>query len=171
MDFTEVLSSCRSLEERAAALYRRFAAEARGNPALCTLWTELAREEEAHARSLDAPAERLRPIDLQRIRLDGWSEALADVAERLAAAEALPPGAPVGRQLVAALDLERTELEVVRQALLVAAGIGIDAGSHSDHAARLAVAAPRFSADADVELAAALLRARALLAERAFAAA
>jgi hypothetical protein len=164
MDFIRMLDRCRSFEERAAALYRRFAADARAKPELCALWTEMAREEEAHARSLTAVAQQLRPIDVQHIRLDGWTEALDEVADRLVVAEGLPPGAPVARQLVAALDLERTELDAARYALLAASGLGFDIESHADHAARFALAASRY-ADPAVLLASALLRARALLTE------
>jgi len=162
-----MLDHCRSLEDRAAAVYRRFAAEARQNPALCALWTGLARDEEAHSRSLVAVAHTLRPIDAERIRFEGWAEALGEVAAQLAAAEAIPPGAPPARKLLAALELERTELEAARRAILAAGGVRIGNGrSQADHAAHLAAEAARLSEDPDVRLAAALLRARALLATR-----
>jgi hypothetical protein len=166
MDFMQMLDHCRSFEERAAALYRGFAASARDNPKLCALWTGLAREEEAHADSLTGLANILRPIDAQRVRLNGWAEALAEVAARLAAAEALPPGAPAARQLVAALELERTELEAARRALVAASGVAGEPEAQADHAVRLASAAAQLSDDPDVRLAAALLRAHALLTER-----
>jgi hypothetical protein len=148
-------------------LYRRFAAEARGAPRLCALWTELAREEEVHARSLAALVDRLRPIEIQHIRLEGWSDALDEVDKRLTIAEKLPPGAPLERQLVAALDLERTELEAARYALLVASGFTADEEPQVGHAARLASAAASLSSDPDVRLAAALLRARSFLRDHA----
>lgn len=166
MELTQMLAHCRTFEERAAALFRRFAAASRGNPELCALWTGLAREEEAHARSLAGVADTLRPIDAQRVRLDGWSEALGAVAAQLTLAESLPASAPMERQLIAALDLERTELEAARRALVAASGLPVDAEPQADHAVRLAAAAVRLSEDPEVRLAAALLRTRALLADR-----
>ena len=50
MRLDDMLDRCQRLEERAAALYRSYAASTRAEPSACALWTELAREEEEHAR-------------------------------------------------------------------------------------------------------------------------
>src|SRR5262245_25385392 len=85
VELARMLDRCRGLEERAAALYRSFAAAARTKPALCALWTELARDEEEHARSLVRARAHVKPPESWRTRIDGWEEALADVEQRLTA--------------------------------------------------------------------------------------
>ena len=50
MELESLLQRCGTLEERAAALYRGWAAGARDNPPVCNLWTALAREEEEQRR-------------------------------------------------------------------------------------------------------------------------
>jgi hypothetical protein len=162
MRFDEMLDRCRRLEERASAVYRAYAASSRTDPVLCALWTSLAREEEGHADGIalvqSRPASRADSLT----RLDGWTEALATVEQRLTVAEGLEPGATRNRQLSAALDLEMTELEALRHILLTASGQAeIDAAPA--HAERLADAAVRLSNDPHVRLQAALLRARVRL--------
>src|SRR5262249_48377181 len=77
MQLDEMLERCRRLEERVAAVYRTWAASAPQDPALCELWTALAREEEQHAQSIARARSHLRPTAGWRTRLDGWGEALA----------------------------------------------------------------------------------------------
>jgi hypothetical protein len=162
MQLDEMLDRCRRLEERAAAVYRSYAATSRAEPALCTLWTALAREEEDHARSIALAGSKLDPALGGRTRLEGWEEAVGDVEQRLLVAEQLGPGATATHQLSAALDLEMTELEALRHVLLAASDQPeIDAASA--HAARLAEAAEVLTDDPHVRVQAALLRARARL--------
>lgn len=153
-----MLARCRRLEERAAAVYRSFAATDRSAPPLCALWTALAREEDEHARSL-ITARAAHEGATGETQLEGWEDAIEEVQRCLTAAEDLGPGAPTDRQLAAALDLEMTELEALRYALLAAA----DRPEHTEpstHALRLADAALKFSNDPHVGLQAALLRAQ-----------
>jgi len=156
-----MLDRCEELERRAAALYRAYALGTRGDPTLCALWTALAREEEEHARTLAAARRRPDAIEAWRTRIDGWDEALAEVSERLAAAEQLGPGATPDQHLTAALALEGTELEALRHVLLEASRQP-SSPEPAAHAARLAEFA-RGSHDPRVQLQAALLLARARL--------
>ena len=162
MELDEMLDRCRRLEERAGAVYRSYAAATRADPALCALWTALAREEEEHARAIALARARLDPPAGWRTWLEGWAEALAEVEQRLLAAEQLGPGATTNHQLSAALDLEMTELEALRHVLL-AASDQPEIDAPSAHAARLAEAAVTLSNDPQVRLQAALLSARSRL--------
>ena len=162
MQLDRMLDRCRRLEERAGAVYRSYAAASRADPALCALWTALAREEEEHARSIAVARSRLDPPERWLTQLEGWEEALAEVEQRLLAAEQLGPGATINLQLSAALDLEMTELEAFRHVLLAASNQP-EVDAPSAHAARLAEAAVTLSNDPHVRLQAALLRARARL--------
>jgi hypothetical protein len=161
MQLDAMLERCRRLEERSAALYRAYAAASRSDPALCALWTELARDEEAHARSIALARARTDATMMWRTAIDGWEESLVDVEDRLAAAELVGAEAPVHRQLTAALDLEMSELEAMRQVLIAVCCQPSEAPD--DHAVRLAEAAERFSDDPHVRLQTALLRARTRL--------
>jgi hypothetical protein len=158
MDLDALLGRCRQIEERAAALYRAFAAAARGEPNACALWTQLAREEECHAESIRR-AKDARRIDAPRTSVDGWEETIAEAEERLATAERLGPRSTTSEQLAAALDLEITELETLRRAVLAAAGVPAPPDA-AGHAERLAAAAEALSDDPQIRLAVALLRAR-----------
>ncbi len=162
MELDQLLDRCRALEERAASLYRSYARGARSDPAWCTLWTALAREEEAHAQSLAAAHHDRDPVEGWRTRLDGWDDALAEIEERLATAERLSPGAPPDHLLAAALALEMTELEGLRHVLLAVSKQPVGTAEPAAHAERLAAAA-QSSEDPQVRLQAALLRARARL--------
>jgi hypothetical protein len=159
MHLNPLLSRCERFEERAAALYRGFAAASRAEPGLCALWTGLAREEEAHARSI-AELRRTQPSEAST-RLDGWTEAIAEVERCLAEAERLGGEATTPARLSVALDLETSELDALRHALLGASGRAED--ESPAHALRLADAAVRLSDDPQVRLRAALLRARVQL--------
>jgi hypothetical protein len=162
MKLDGMLERCRRLEERAAALYRSYAAAARTDPTLCALWTALAREEEEHAEALSGARTHMEPTAGWRTWLDGWDEALGEVEACLTAAERLGADAPSARQLSAALELEMTELEALRHVLLAACRKPYVAGP-DQHAVRLAEAAERLSDDPQVRLQAAVLRARTWL--------
>jgi len=71
MELDEMLDRCRRLEERAGAVYRSYAAATRADPALCALWTALAREEEEHARAIALARARLDPPAGWRTWLEG----------------------------------------------------------------------------------------------------
>jgi rubrerythrin len=157
MDLSRMVERCRGLEERAAALYRSWAAGARDRPDLSALWTRLARGEEEHARSLAA----LRDAGAERTSLEGWEDALDEIEQCLGTADQLGTSAAPDRQLAAALDLEMTELDALRRTLLVAAGAALP--PLEEHAEDLANTAVRHSTDPHVQLQAALLLARARL--------
>ena len=72
MELETLLQRCGTLEERAAALYRGWAAGARDNPPLCNLWTGLAREEEEHARSLRVALRSPAPPSRDCLDVAGW---------------------------------------------------------------------------------------------------
>ena len=162
MQLEEILDRCRALEERSAAVYRRFASLSRSQPKLCALWTRLAREEEEHAQSVSIARADLRMRGSSRTSLQGWAEALGEIDARLAIAEQLQAGATTAQQLAAALDLEMTELEVLRRTILTTAEAP-PAENQTGHAERLADAAEALTDDAQVRLQVALLRARARL--------
>jgi hypothetical protein len=162
MRLEDLLDRCERLEERAGTLYRAYAAASRTEPRLCALWTALAREENEHARSIARARARQDASTAGRTRLDGWEEAIEEVERCLAAAETLGAEATTAAQLSAALDLETSELEALRHALLGACGEAVGDES-TQHALRLADAAVRLSDDAQVRLRAALLRARVQL--------
>jgi rubrerythrin len=161
MELDRMLARCWRLEERAAAVYRSFAETARSTPPLCGLWTALAREEEEHARSLARACHGRRGV-AGETQLEGWEDAIEEVQRCLAAAEDLGPGAPTDRQLAAALDLEMSELEALRHALLAATDQP-EFAEPSAHALRLVDGAVTFSSDPHVGLQAALLRAQVRL--------
>jgi rubrerythrin len=166
MDVNELaamLARCQSLEERAALVYRAFAAVGAAKPELCALWTTLAREEDEHAKTLAMAQLRLAPGEGVRTHVEGWSEAMEEIEERLTVAGQQANGASTDRQLEAALQLEMTELESLRLALLAASDHGDPAPNDEAHAEHLAQAATRLSTDPQVRLLAALLLARARL--------
>lgn len=160
MDLEHLLDRSRALERRASALYRRFAAAARRHPEVCALWTRMAREEEGHADVLDEVRADVRLRGSSRTSLQGWDEAIAEVEERLLMAERLGAGATTAQHLAAALDLEMTELDGLRLALIAAAKTAARA-EQTAHAEYLADAAERLTDDPQVRLQVALVRARA----------
>jgi rubrerythrin len=162
VDLGTMLSRCAALEARAAALYRSWAAGAREHPELCALWTRLAREEEAHARALVEAQTDLPPVEGWRTQVTGWDEAVRAADEALSAAERLH-GAGADIQLAAALALESTELDALRQLLLAVTHHATGIRPPQDHVLALAEAAERLSRDPHVLLEAALLRARGRL--------
>jgi hypothetical protein len=80
---------------------------------------------------------------------------------KLSAAESLGSDAGADRQLAAALELETTEIEPLRQMLVGVSGHRPPRPMAQTHLLGLADAAERFSADPQVRQLAALLRARA----------
>jgi rubrerythrin len=155
-----MLDRCRGLETRAAALYRSFAAGA-SQPELCAHWTAMAREEEEHARVLDDERAHLPTIEAWLTDLSKWHEVVCEIEAKLSEAELLASGAGADQQLTAALELEMTEIEPVRQMLVGASEHRPPRPIAQNHALRLADAAERFSTDPHVRQQAALLRARA----------
>src|SRR5262249_39628406 len=120
-------------------------------------------DEEAHARSSREARRSLTPVD-RAIVVDGCEAALADVERRLAEAESLPPAAGQDRPLIAALNIELSEIEALRQLGIRAVGhLGVPDQDHT-HLRRLADAARRRSDSDHVRLAVALLLARERLA-------
>jgi rubrerythrin len=155
-----MLKRCRGLEIRSAALYRCFAAGA-DRPELCALWTAMAREEEEHARILDDVRARLPTIEAWTTDISGgWPAVVREVEAKLSAAELLAGHSGADQQLAAALDLEMTEIEPLRQMLVAVSRRRPPRPIAENHAIRLADAAERFSADPQVRQQAAQLRAR-----------
>ena len=85
---------------------------------------------------------------------------MRDVETKLSEAERLSRGAGVDQQLAAALELEMTEIEPLRQMLVAVSRRRPPRPIAESHALRLADAAERFSAHPHVRQLAALLRAR-----------
>jgi rubrerythrin len=162
MELERILDRCHGLEQRAAAAYRTFAASARGQTEACALWTELAREEEQHARSIATARRALALGGKSRAAIDGWEEVLAEAEDRLAVAERLGAGGTTAQQLAAALDVEMTELEALRHVVLAAARAP-ESNGQVRHTERLADAAAALTDDPQVRLQVALLRTRARL--------
>ena len=160
MNFDTLLTRCRALELRAAALYRSFASRTRHDPELCALWTALARDEEKHAQAIVRAAGGLEAADRRHTTLGGWEEALQEIEARLAQAEHPEIGADVDRQLVAALALERTEHEALSQRLLSILPAGERPRSPEEHTSELVAFAERHGTNPAVAFEAALLRAQ-----------
>jgi len=158
MELDRLLARCRAFEARAAAVYRGYASRTRSDPELCALWTSLARQEETHAAAIARAAAWLDPAEGWQTSLDGWTEALDEIDARLAQAERPEIGADVDRQLIAAMALERTELDTLftRLLTLVPAPERVEPAAHT--APLLAMAARR-AANHGVAMEAALLAA------------
>jgi hypothetical protein len=160
----DLLERTEALEQRAAALYRGFAAARRQDPELAALWTTMAAEENDHARSIHEARVALTAGDVETVSVEGCGDALADIAQRLRHAEALRADAGPDRQFSAALDLELSELESLRLLMLQASHHVRLSEPEPDHLRRLADAAMKHSQDGHVRLGAALLLARLRLA-------
>lgn len=160
MDLNRMLERCQGLEERAAGLYRRWAAATREDPGLCSLWTGLAREEDAHACAVRRSHLALARDTGWRTQIEGWEAAVRDIEERLADAERLGQWATADQQLAAALALEITEIDGLRHLLLSVTGQLEPEDDPEAHAAELAKAAQQRSTDAHVRVLAALLLAQ-----------
>ncbi len=156
-----MLDRCLGLETRSAALYRSFAAGTRDRPDLSALWIAMAREEEEHARILDDARARLPTIEAWLTQIPGkWPDVVREVEAKLSEAELLAGGAGPDQQLAAALELEMTEIDSLRQMLVGVSEHRPPRPIAQNHVLRLADAAERFSADPQVRQQAALLRAR-----------
>ena len=157
-----MLDSCCGSETRSAALYRSFAAAARDHPDLCALWTAMAREEDDHARILNDTRRHLPTIEGWVTHLpERWDEMVREVETKLSEAELLPRDAGVDQQLAAALELEMTEIEPLRQMLVTVSRRRPPRPIAEAHTLRLADAAERLSADPHIRQLAAQLRNRA----------
>ena len=165
MHLDALLTRCRGLESRAAALYRAFAARTRINPEVCAIWTALARDEEAHERTLARASGWLESTDGWRTDLVGWEEALEEIEERLAEAERPELGADVDQQLLAALALERTEIDTLFHRLLLVTDTAAEGIAPDAHVKGILTLCDR-STNPAVGFAAALLRAHARLTAR-----
>jgi rubrerythrin len=165
MDLDRLLTRCRGFEARAAATYRAYAARTRSRPEVCAMWTALARDEDAHEHTLARAASWLEKTNGWHTSLGGWDEALDEIDERLIEAERPDIGADVDRMLLAAIALERTEIDTLFHRLLgvlqVEGGLA-DADAHLDHLLAMADA----STNAGVKFEAALLRAHRVLIAR-----
>lgn len=164
MRLAELLDRCLALEERTAALYRKFAAARAEDRELVELWTTLAADEDEHARSIRNAQRDLGPEEGELSTVEGCQAALADVAGRLRDADALDANATPSRHLAAALDIELSEIEALRRLSLRASRQQRVPDQDHAHLRRLADTARRRSQDGHVRLAAALLLARERLA-------
>ena len=167
MELESLLARCREYEARAARVYRTFAARTRSDAELCAVWTALAREEDEHERLLGRAAGRLDAARGWHTRLDGWDEATQEIEARLAEAERAEIGADVDRQVLAALALERTELDTLSTRLLSLVHAPQPAPGPNEHVGRLLELAARRSTNPTIAFESALLRAQALLDDRA----
>jgi hypothetical protein len=156
----DLLDRCLAFEERAAAVYRRFAAARLDDAELAALWTGLAADEDEHARTIRDARDSLAPGQSDLIAVGGCEAACAGVGARLDHAESLDATASPSRQLAAALDIELSEIEALRRLALQASGRHSGPTPDRSHLHRLADTARRRSQDGHVRLAAVLLLAR-----------
>jgi rubrerythrin len=162
MNLEDMLDRSCGLETRSAALYRNFAASARDRDDLCAFWTAMAREEDDHARMLNHARRHLQTIEGWTTQLsERWEKVVNEVEERLSKAERLPGSAGADEQLLAALELEMTEIEPLREMLISVSRRRPPRPIAEKHALHLADSAERFSVKPEVRQKAALLRARA----------
>lgn len=104
----------RTIEERAARLYRSYAKTTGKAQKLRQLWYDLAREKEARVRSL-AEAESAPTSRGERTApLDGFENAVATIERCLLAAEEQAGQRSNDTRLIAALDLELVDLELLQ---------------------------------------------------------
>ena len=158
-----MLDRCCGFETRSAALYRNFAASRARRSRTCVRsgppWHS---EEDDHARILNDARRHLPTIEAWTTQLSTrWDKVVREVEEKLSEAERLAGGAGADQQLLAALELEMTEIEPLRQMLVTVSRRRPPRPIAENHALRLADAAERFSAQPEVRQQAALLRARA----------
>jgi hypothetical protein len=166
MRLDAMLDRCLLLERRAAGLYRRFAEASGRHEDLCGVWRRLASEEDEHAASLAIARATVDPAVGAGSRVEGWDELIA-AAERVLEQGERAAAPSLDDQLVLALDLERTEIDVLRRVLLDLAGQVSDTGvATSRHALELAEVASRHSGDARVRMREALIRAHEQLGVR-----
>ena len=162
MNVDDILDRCCDLETRSGALYRSFAAASRDQADLFALWTSMAREEDDHARILNDTRRRLPTIDAWTMQVSArWDKVVHEVERKLSEAERLAGDAGADQQLKAALELEMTEIEPLRQMLVAVAKRRPLRPIAEYHALRLADAAERLSAEPGVRQLTARLRDRA----------
>jgi rubrerythrin len=167
MRLDAMLDRCLGLERRAAGLYRHFADASGRHEDLRGVWRRLASEEEEHAASLAIARATIDPVVAAKSRVEGWDE-LIDAAERVLEQGERTQAPSLDDQLVLALDLERTEIDALRQVLLELSGQVADTGAAtSRHALELAELAATHSGDARVRMREALIRAHEQLGVRA----
>jgi hypothetical protein len=164
MRLADLLDRCLVLEERAAAVYWMFARAAEQE---AELWEALAADEEAHAHSVWEARDSLTSDNGAVVDMEGCEPALAEVERRLRDAEALDAAAARDHRLIAALHIELSEIEALRQLGLRTAGHPHVPDQDHAHVRRLADAARHRSMSDHVRLAAALLLARERLADTA----
>ena len=156
-----MLDRCCGFETRSAALYRSFAASTRDQPDLRALWTAMAQEEDDHARILNDTRRHLPTMEAWTTQLSTrWDKVAHEIEKKLYEAERLAGDVSADEQLIAALELEMTEIEPLRQMLIAVSHRRPPRPIAEDHALLLADAAERFSAQPEVRRQAALLRAR-----------
>lgn len=166
MRLDAMLDRCLMLERRAAGLYRRFADASGPHEDLRSVWRRLASEEDEHAASLAIARATIDPVVGAESRVEGWDELIAAAQRVLEQGERLPSPS-LDDQLALALDLERTEIDVLRHLLLELAGQVSDTGAAtSRHALELADVASKHSDDARVRMREALIRAHEQLGVR-----
>jgi hypothetical protein len=121
----------------------------------------MARDEDQHSRILDEARARLPTVDawLTHVAVK-WPEVAREVGAQLSKAELLTGGAGMDEQLTAALELEMTELEPLRQMLMSVSRHRPPRPVGEAHALRLVEGAERFSTDSQVRQLAAVLRSR-----------
>ena len=164
MRLAPLMDRCIALERGAAALYRRFAAETDAGDPLRDTWRHLAEEEDEHAAQLVVAAATVDPRVAHESRVEGWEEALTR-AEGVLARAAAGAVRTSDERLGLALDLERSEIDVVRRIVLATAHEDLGAaGATGEHARELAALAMRHSADEAVTFKAALVRAHGRIA-------
>ena len=166
MRLTAILERCLAVERRAGALYRRFAEASSGHD-LRAVWLRLAGEEDEHAAAIAIARATVDPAVGAQSHVDGWDEALLraegvlDQAERARVTSS-------DDQLALALELEGTEIDMLRHLVLQTSGQACEAGAAtSDHALELADVAARHSTDARVRLRETMVRAHHRLDTRA----
>jgi rubrerythrin len=161
MDLGAMLDRCCELETRSAALYRKFAAGVRDRPDLCALWSTMAREEDDHARTLNATRGHLPVLEAWITELSPrWDKVVRRIEAKLSEGERLADGADIDQQLATALELEMTEIEPLRQMLIATGRRRPPRPLVDHHISRLVDAAERHSRQPSVRRQAELLRAR-----------
>ena len=159
MRLATILDRCLSIERRAGELYRRFAEASARHADLQAVWRRFAAEEDEHAAAIAIARATIDPEVADRSRVGGWEDALARAEAVLSEGEQVV-AATLDDQLTLALDLERTEIDVLRHVLLHLSGQAADTGAAtSRHALELADLATRHSTDARVQLREAMIRA------------
>src|SRR5262245_53024650 len=128
MQLDAILDRCLGLERRAAGLYRRFADGSGRHEDLRGVWRRLASGEDEHAAGLARARATVDPVVGAKSRVEGWDELIA-AAERVLDRGEHTPAPSLDDQLVLALDLERTEIDVLRQVLLTLSGQAADTGA------------------------------------------